>query len=212
MTRRSWLAERTDDLERELDAVGLIAPRSELERKLGEHVEAVAAQSGTTVRTARQYVTPATIRMLARRLAEQLADEAPGLDLIHAPKSCPVPIFAVGALVAALTEAVQLAKVGDDSSGFTAACALLSTLGVLLRDNNHPAAGTVDLPPALLTRAARVLDNAVDRVRNGAPLQFGADEEIRPHFADRLADDATLLRHLSDNRTDPPPRPSLRSV
>lgn len=76
VARRSWIADRTDDLERELAVVGLSAPRAELERKLGEHVASIAAQMRTSVHAARRYFTPETMRMLAQRFAEQLAEDA----------------------------------------------------------------------------------------------------------------------------------------
>lgn len=103
-------------------------------------------------------------------------------------------------------------QLDDAAADQDAACALLSTLGVMLRDHEHPTLGVVDLPWALLTRTARVLDNAADRVRRGAPLPSGADETIRHDFADRLAEDAAVLRQLSDNRIEPPPRPPLRAI
>lgn len=110
VARRSWIADRTDDLERELAVVGLSAPRAELERRLGEHVASIAAQMRTSVHAARRYFTPETMRMLAQRFAEQLADEAPGLDLVGAPRDCPVPLAAAGAMIAGLTEVSRAAR------------------------------------------------------------------------------------------------------
>ncbi|MDV6286589.1 hypothetical protein [Rhodococcus jostii] len=57
--------------------------------------------------------------------------------------------------------------------------ALISTLGVLARDHDGDLPA-VWVPESLLMRAARLIENTADLVRQGCPLPPDVAEEVRP--------------------------------
>ncbi|WP_257226517.1 hypothetical protein [Rhodococcus opacus] len=191
----SWVSTTAFTLGGELARIGLIVPTDQLEDLLTDRVAAVAEQMRVTERTARRYFDHDTLRTLARELALCIKEEAPGADLLTLPCTAAMPLATLGSTIAALVEVAALggADTGPDESA--TAMALISTLGVLARDHDGDLPA-VWVPEPLLMRAARLIENTADLVRQGCPLPPDVAEDVRPHLHKTLREDAGRLRAL----------------
>ncbi|WKN60911.1 hypothetical protein HJ581_0045515 [Rhodococcus opacus] len=193
--RSSWMGTTAAALGGELARIGLTVPTDQLEVLLTERVAAVAEQMHITERSARQYFDHDTVRTLARDLALIIKDEAPGADLLALPRTTAMPLATLGATIAALVEVTALGGADKDPDEPATAMALISTLGVLARDHDGDLPA-VWVPEPLLMRAARLIENTADLVRQGCPLPPDVAEEVRPHLQKTLREDAAGLRAL----------------
>ncbi|MFE5700531.1 hypothetical protein [Rhodococcus koreensis] len=191
----SWLSTTASTLSGELARIGLTVPTNQLEDLLAERIAAVAEQMHITERTARQYFDPDTLRTLARELALIIKEEAPGADLLALPRTAAMPLATLGATIAALVEVAALGGADRDPDEPATAMALISTLGVLARDHDGDLPA-VRVPEPLLMRAARLIENTADLVRQGCPLPTDVAENVRPHLQKTLRGDAAGLRAL----------------
>ncbi|MFD6059620.1 hypothetical protein [Rhodococcus wratislaviensis] len=191
----SWVSTTASTLGEELARIGLTVPIDQLEVLLIDRVAAVAEQMHITERTARQYFDHDTLRTLARDLALIIKDEAPGADLLALPRTTAMPLATLGATIAALVEVAALGGADKDPDEPVAAMALISTLGVLARDHDGDLPA-VWVPEPLLMRAARLIENTADLVRQGCPLPPDVTEDVRPHLQKTLREDAAGLRAL----------------
>jgi len=163
----------------------------------------VAAHLRVTPATARRYLTDEAVRDLARMMAVTVADEAPGADVLAAPRTAAVPVPVLGRCIAGLAEAIVLRLAERDDLGHvrttTAQLAqAISARGQVIAggqpstsDAVAGVAGPVVLArPTLLNRAARL-----SRSRGGA----GADRRSRAGRV-RPRPHNSACRHLRGRR------------
>lgn len=206
--RATWLDELVDVFLTELDDLGLVASRTHVVELIGERVAAVATEIGVGQRTARRYFTPDAVRELARELAVTLADEQPGADILEGPRTIPMAPSSVGRTIAALAEAAHIRVLNDDSVGAHGALQVISLLGQVLSSANLEASDAVLLPPAALTRGARLLEATAAMIRAGVTVVSGLPDEATTAVADAFTCDAATLRILLDGHgTHPGPAP-----
>lgn len=140
---------------------------------------------------------PSWVRTTAAALGEELARlglTVPA-DLLSLPRTITMPLSTLGATIAALAEVAALTGTHHGPGEPAAALSLISTLGVLTRSHNDDLT-TIEVPEALVMRAARLVENTADLVHRGCPLPKGVAEDVRPHLHKTLDDDAARLRAL----------------
>jgi len=173
MPRRTWVDGRVDVLLAELALHGMAVSRSSVAELITGRVHTMANQMQSTEATARRYLDDNAVRDLARTMVAAVAEEEPGADLLTVDRSTAMPLAAVGRCIAGLAEAAQLsgADAATPNQRGHQLMQLLSAFGQLIADCEEdvppPQRRPVMIPPALAYRAARALDNAAERVREG---------------------------------------------
>jgi hypothetical protein len=193
-----------------LEEYGMDTSRMSAAELIQERVDWVAAQMRVTPASARRYLTDETVRDLARTVVVTVADEAPGADVLAAPRTAAVPVPVMGRCIAGLSEAImlRLAERDDLDHVRTTTAQLaqaLSALGQVIADH-HSASDTVAAisgpvvlaPPALLNRSARYLQAAATIARDEGVLPDGFDSTYAAQLADTFETDALAMRYYSD--------------
>lgn len=208
--RHTWLDSRIDVLLAALGEYGMDISRVSAAELIRERVQSVAAYMRVTPATARGYLTDEAVRDLARAAVVAVADEAPGADVLAAPRTAAVPVAVLGRCIAGLSEAImlRLAERDDLDHVRTTTAQLaqaLSALGQVIADprsaseSKAGAAGPAVLaPPALLNRAARYLQAAAAIVRDDGILPERFDPARAARLADTFEADALAVRYYSD--------------
>jgi hypothetical protein len=196
--RRSWLEDSTDVVVDELARFDLVASRVHVSELIRRRVAAVASGLHITEQSARVYLQEEALRELARGAAVALADEQPGANLHHLPRTVPMSLQVFGLSVAALAEAAHLRELNADAVGVHGALQMISLFAQLLYELPEASVGPVLLPRAALTRTARLLDASAEMVRDGAVVAPDLPADAGPALAEAFARDANALRTLLD--------------
>lgn len=138
---------------------------------LTERVQAVAEQMRISVRRAQAYLTDESLAVMVDRMVATLADEAPGADLCTEPRTTSITVGTLGRLIAGLAEVAQLytdptttLPANDCRRRTHEVLTLLSVTGLIQADTTG--GGPVPIPPALLSRIARILTTAAEHTDN----------------------------------------------
>ena len=208
---RTWLDGRVDVLLAALNEYGMSASVVSAAELIQERVAWVAAHLRVTPATARRYLTDEAVRDLARMMAVTVADEAPGADVLAAPRTAAVPVPVLGRCIAGLAEAIVLRLAERDDLGHvrttTAQLAqAISARGQVIAGGQPSTSDAVAgvagpvvlLPPALLNRAARYLEAAAALVRNEGVVPDGFDPAHITQLAGTFEADAMAARYYAD--------------
>ncbi|MBB3045728.1 hypothetical protein [Nocardioides soli] len=172
---------------------------------LDARVQFVAEQMRVTPATARTYLTDEALTGMAREIVFGFADETPGADLMAAPRTAAVPVRFAGTVFAGLGEVIRILLVERDDLEHTRdrvaqVAHAQSYLGLLIRDQvattgfyDEP---SVQMPPALLLRLARVLETAADLVEAGL-IGYEADPQESAGLPSAFRRDVDLLRTMA---------------
>ena len=179
----------------------------------GELIDERVAHVATVMRigrpAARRYLDDDAVRSLAATLAVSFADEAPGANLLSAPRDAEIPVRLAGRVSAGLGEAlrIRLAETSDLEHIQESVAQLahgIGTLGLVIADqvaeifDGEP---WVRVPAALLRRLARYLEAAAGLAEAGV-VSLDTLPEQASALADALRDDATALRDFADGLVD----------
>lgn len=139
---------------------------------LTERVQAVAERMRVGVRQAQTYLTDEALAGVVDSMIETLADEAPGADLCAEPRTARITVGTLGRLLAGPAEAALLhtdpttsLPANDRARRTQEVLTLLSVTGLIQADTSS-GTGPVPVPPALLTRIARILTTAAEYTDN----------------------------------------------
>lgn len=179
MTKRPrWVREATAILQEELDAFGLLLP----EEMAMDHVEAltnkVASQMGISAGAAAKYLTREILKEHATTLAFELVEEQPGADLFDLEADVLVPAEDVVQLAVGLAELGRVRSSAGDVAGLDDT---LTLLAVVTSFAIRQAPDGVNVPTAVLTRAARLLVTSAEMLESGEATSSAVDSH-------RLAD------------------------
>lgn len=211
MAARSWREKRIDDLLAAVSELGMTMSRAAAGDLLDERVQFVANQMRVTPATARTYLTDDALAGMARQIVFGFAEETPGADLMSAPRTSAVPVRFLGRVVAGLGEVQRILMVERDDLEHTRdrvaqIAHTQSHLGLLLTDQvatidfyDEP---SVQMPPALLLRAARSLETAADLVESGL-TGYEADPEESAGLPTAFRRDVDLLRTMAGQEQNP---------
>lgn len=180
----------------ELAGFDLVASPEHVSELIRQRVAAVASAMDITEQSARRYLPEENLRELARSIAVTLAAEQPGADLTQQPHTVAVSLQVFGRSVAALAEAAHLRERNVDAVGVHGALQMISFFAQRLHELPEGSSGPVLLPPAALTRTARLLDATAQMIRAGAVMAPEISPDDRHAFADAFASDASTLRSL----------------
>ena len=174
MTNRDWVGERAGHLVHCLGERGLTVETNEAREIISQRVLALSEGMGISTVTARDYVTDGAIGAIADTLAGLLADEAPGVDLMEAPRSVLLSQKLIGSGVAGLAEAILFhVRQHHDRPGsrdeIRELAEHLSMLGAFIAESPK---ASVPLPPAMVTRIAARMDEAASQ--SDVPAELGA--------------------------------------
>lgn len=204
MATRSWRDKRIDELLAAVAGLGMTMPRSAAGELLDERVQAVAAQLRVTPATARRYLTEETLAGMATQIVFGFVEETPGADLMTSPRTAAVPIRFVGRVIAGLGEVVRLLLVErDDLEHIRDRVAQIAHaqayLGLLLADQVATTGSydepSVQVPPALLLRLARIFETAADLAQSGL-VGYDTDPQEGHELPSAFRRDADLLRAM----------------
>jgi len=202
----SWRDKRIDDLLEAVSELGMTMSRAAAGEVLDERVAYVAEHMRVTAATARYYLTDEALAGLARTIVFGFVDETPGADLMSAPRTAAVPVRFAGTIFAGLGEVVRILLVERDDLEHTRdrvaqIAHAQSCFGLLVNDQvattgfyDEP---SVQLPPALLLRVARILETAADLVEGGL-IGYQADPEESAGLPGAFRRDVRLLRTLAE--------------
>lgn len=201
MASRSWRDRRIDDLLEAVSKLGMTMSRAAAGEVLDERVAYVAEHMRVTEATARRYLTDEALAGLATTIVFGFVDETPGADLMTAPRTAAVPVRFAGTVVAGLGEVIRILLVERDDLEHTRdrvaqIAHTQSYFGLLINDQvattgfyEEP---SVQMPPALLLRVARILETAADLVEGGL-IGYQTDPHESAGLAEALRRD---VRHL----------------
>lgn len=202
---RSWREKHIDNLLEAVSGLGMTMSRSAAGDLLDERVQFVANQMRVTPATARTYLTDEALAGMAREIVFGFVAETPGADLMSAPRTSAVPVRFLGRVVAGLGEVQRILMVERDDLEHTRdrvaqIAHTQSHLGLLLTDEvatidfyDEP---SIQMPPALLLRAARSLETAADLVEAGL-VGYEADPQESAGLPSAFRRDVDLLRTMA---------------
>ncbi|MPQ99596.1 hypothetical protein GB931_17065 [Modestobacter sp. I12A-02628] len=177
LARQTWIDQHVDIMVNELAELGLTARREPLADLLRERVRSVAAQMGVSEQTARGYLTTDLLRQLAREMAVQLVDEHPGANLRALRRTVSLDRTGLGRLLRGLATSARILAAGEDHDRSDECLGLLFDVGIFVPDTPADDSAAVLVPPAAMTRAARLLNTAADALLTGSnPDQLTAAE------------------------------------
>lgn len=207
MAARPWREKRIDDLLAAVSDLGMTMSRAAAGDLLDARVQFVAEQMRVTPATARTYLTDEALTGMAREIVFGFADETPGADLLAAPRTAAVPVRFAGTVFAGLGEVIRILLVERDDLEHTRdrvaqVAHAQSYLGLLIRDqvattglyDDEP---SVQMPPALLLRVARILETAADLVEAGL-TGYEADPQESAGLPSAFRRDVDLLRTMAN--------------
>jgi hypothetical protein len=174
--RQSWLDQSAGIFCDELSLLGLEVPRERVIEMLRERLSAVTTRMGMSEQSARLYLTEEHLKEMARGLALTVADERPGVDLRHEPRTIPVSVETIGRVIQALAEATRVRAHDDDEVGTDGGLDAILVLTAMLRQSDI-SAEVVLAPQAALTRAARMLSAAAEIIGQNPALHPGPPSE-----------------------------------
>ena len=213
MTRvpsRSWRDKRIDELLEAVSALGMTMSRAAAGEVLDERVTYVAEHMRVTEATARRYLTDEALAGLARTIVFGFVDETPGAGLRNAPRTAAVPVRFAGTIFAGLGEVVRIFLVERDDVDHTRdrvaqVAHAQSSFGLLLNAQvatvgfyEEP---SVQMPPALLLRVARMLETAADLVEGGL-VGYQADPDESAGLPGAFRRDIKLLRSMAGQESN----------
>ncbi|WP_168701050.1 hypothetical protein [Gordonia paraffinivorans] len=168
---RAWLEERAERLIEMVNDRGMTMTDQAAHQLLTERVQAVAERMRVGVRQAQTYLTDEALAGVVDSMIDTLADEAPGAELATEPRTATLTVGTLGRLLAGLAEVALLytdpttALPANDRARRThEVLTLLSVTGLIQADTSG--SGPVPVPPALLTRIARILTTAAEHTDN----------------------------------------------
>jgi hypothetical protein len=177
LARQTWIDRHVDIMVEELAGLGLTARREPMADLLRDRIRSIAAQLGVSEQTSRGYLTTDLVRQLAKGMAVQLADEHPGADLHELPRTVPLDRIGLGRLLRGLATSARILAAGDEHDRGDECLGLLFDVGIFVPDTPTEKPAAVLLPPAALTRAARLLNIAADELLAGSnPDRLSAAE------------------------------------
>ncbi|MEV5003939.1 hypothetical protein [Nocardioides sp. LML1-1-1.1] len=205
MASRSWRDKRIDDLLEAVSELGMTMSRAAAGEVLDERVAYVAEHMRVTEVTARRYLTDEALAGLARTIVFGFVDETPGADLMGAPRTAAVPVRFAGRVFAGLGEVVRILLVERNDLEHTRdrvaqLAHAQSCFGLLVHDQvattgfyDEP---SVQMPPALLLRMARILETAADLVEGGL-IGYQADPTESAGLPEAFRRDVQLMRTMA---------------
>lgn len=184
---------------------------------LDERVTYVAEHMRVTEVTARRYLTDEALAGLARAIVFGFVDETPGADLMGAPRTAAVPVRYAGTVFAGLGEVIRILLVEREELEHTRhrvaqVAHAQSCFGLILHDQvattgfyDEP---SVQMPPALLLRVARIMETAAELVEGGK-IGYQADPTESAGLPGALRRDVKLMRMMAGQEPNrfrnPPP-------
>jgi len=203
---RSWREKRIDDLLAAVSDLGMTMSRAAAGDLLDARVEFVANQMRVTPATARTYLTDEALAGMAREIVFGFVEETPGADLMASPRTAAVPVRFTGTVFAGLGEVIRILLVERDDLEHTRdrvaqVAHAQSYLGLLIRDQVattgfYDGEPSVQMPPALLLRVARILETAADLAESGL-VGYEADHEESAGLPSAFRRDVDLLRTMA---------------
>jgi hypothetical protein len=185
MARHRWVDSRVQRLLDRLSRLSLSIDAGAAAEMINDRVDAVAAALRIGIASARRYVDDAAIDDLADRLADTVADELPGVDLLTEPRDETLDHSILGRTIEGLAEAILPQLTDIDETGVEQVRVLaqhISLLGAMLSESEGE---SIPLPAALIARAASQLERAA------------ADRGISADLAAAFSRDARQLRDLT---------------
>jgi hypothetical protein len=185
MTRHRWVDSRVQRLLDRLSRHSLSIDAGAAAEMINVRVDGVAAALRIGTASARRYIDDAAIDDLADRLADTVADELPGVDLLTQPRDETLDHSTLGRTIEGLAEAILPQLTDIDESGVEQVHVLaqhISLLGAMLSESEGK---STPLPAALIARAASQLERAA------------AHRGIFTDLADAFSRDARQLRDLA---------------
>lgn len=185
--------------------LGMSMSRAAAGELIDERVQFVAEQMRVTTKTARSYLTDEAIRRLVQSMAFDFVEEAPGADLLTAPRHATIPVQLAGHAMAGLAEAIRirLAEREDLEHArvlVTQLAEAQASLGLVIADQTIPIIDgqpSIRAPRGLLHRIARYLDTAAALVEEGV-IGYGSDPAEIQGLPAAFRSDAHLLRVAAD--------------
>lgn len=211
MASRSWRDRRIHDLLEAVSELGMTMSRAAAGEMLDERVTYVAEHMRVTEAAARRYLTDGALAGMAQEIVFGFVDETPGADLMGAPRTAAVPVRFAGTVFAGLGEVIRILLVERDDLEHTRdrvaqVAHAQSYLGLLINDQvattdfyDEP---SVQMPPALLLRVARILETAAQLAETGLVGHQGDPRESKGLPA-ALRRDVDLLRTMSEQESSP---------
>lgn len=205
MAARSWRDKRVEELLDAVGQLGMTMSRAAAGELLDERVEFVAEQMRVTTATARTYFTADALAGLARQIVFGFVEETPGADLMAAPRTAAMPVRFAGTVLAGLAEVLRVLPMErDDVDHIRDRVAQVahaqSYLGLLIHDQVAESGAydepSVEMPPALLLRLARILETSADLVEGGL-VGHEADPRESAGLPAALRRDVGLLRTMA---------------
>ncbi len=200
-SKPAWIDERADVLLRHFSDLGMSLSKTAAAELMEERVEFVAAQMRIGTPAARHYLSDEALQRVAESIAFSMAEEAPGADILTSPRTAEVPLVVLGRVVSALAEATlvrlyEREEVDHLRTTITQLTRALSSVGLVLADQQDTDAVAARFPPALLIRVARYLDATADMAAEGVlpPDLPPADGE---GLVSAFRRDAATLRNLA---------------
>lgn len=175
--------------------------RSAAGELIDERVQFVATQMRVTPRTARTYLSDEAVQDLATTMAFGLVEEAPGADVLEAPRTSTVSVRLVGLAMAGLGEALRIRLMeSDDLEHVRESIAQLAhaqgSLALVVATQDTvlvDGAVCIRAPGALLHRIARCLESAAD-LADGGVVGHGVSIDDAQSLPSALRRDALRIR------------------
>lgn len=196
LMKKSWSLQRAEVLVGMLNERGLTLPVDRAVELIEDRIVAVTTTLSIQPKSARVYLDDEGLAGLADSIAEMLADEEPGEDLVDAIRDCPVPVGVAARTITALAEA---GRVRLPTGGYEAAddaLRLVSLWGLMLFEGNRQGdLHRIDVPEALLIRSIRRLEAAAALLDD----RPGSSRSGESALSSALHGDARVLLLLLDD-------------
>jgi hypothetical protein len=162
MAKKDWLEDRAAVLVGRLGDHGLVIEADVARDIISKRVLELSDTMGISAATATKYVSDEAIEEIAIAMADVMVFEAPGVDLMAAPRSASLSSQLVGQTVSGLAEAVlffqQHPEIHASGDRIRELSEHLSIFGAMIADS--PSAASVRVPPEFLARIAGRLEAA----------------------------------------------------
>lgn len=165
-----WLQTLANGLVAKVADRGMTLTVAGAEAILIDRIRAVAATLQISERAARAYIGQDDLDGMAGGLAESVADEAPGADLLKLPCDAALRVSGIGRLFAALAQCADFfAAYADIDEALSRARGIEITdlIGILgLVQARHETGDVVFAPRAVFVRISRILGGVADLTSN----------------------------------------------